>query len=89
MSLNPKELVKGKSYVIMITGCISNAVGECVGHDDQRGWGMLRVRNQGFMHNAILKREDYIPMEEYDPVKHGPIEGEKPGLWDKIKNIFS
>ncbi len=74
MSMNPKELVKGKKYVIMITNCIRPAIGECIGHDEILRWGMLKVLNKGFMQDAILKREDYIPMEEYDEAKHGPIE---------------
>jgi hypothetical protein len=76
--LNPKTLEVGKRYVIQITGFVRPAVGECVGHDSRYGWGMLKVLNKGFMEGAVLKREDYIPEEEYDPTKHDPIEGEKP-----------
>jgi hypothetical protein len=87
MSLNPKELVKGKRYIIMITGCTRDAIGECVGHDDRLGWGLLKVLNKGVWEGAILKREDYIPVAEYNPAKHGPIEGEET-LWTRIKQWF-
>jgi hypothetical protein len=72
MSLSPKELVKGKKYLIWITGIVRKFVAECVGHDDQMQWGLMKVlNNDSSWKDTVLKREDYIPLEEYDPVKHG------------------
>lgn len=74
MSLNPKELVIGKKYLIWITGIVRKFIAECVDYDDQMKWGMMKVLNKdSTWFGYILKREDYIPLEEYDPAKHGPI----------------
>lgn len=74
MSLNPKELVKDKKYVIWITGIIREFVAECVGHDDRQGWGKIKILNpSSSWYGEILIREDYVPLEEYDEKKHGPI----------------
>jgi hypothetical protein len=75
--LHPKSLVVGKTYVVQITGVARDVVAECIGHDEQRQLPMLKVLNAGAFHGTILKREDYIPIEEYDPEKHGPIEAAK------------
>lgn len=78
--LDPRNLTLGKKYVLWITGIVRTVVAECVDTDDQRYHrAQLKVLNMGFMHDVVLRGEDYILKEEYDPAVHGPIENERAG----------
>jgi hypothetical protein len=73
MALDPKALEVGKRYVVSVTGAIGRIVAECIGHDDLLKWGILKPCGRA-LRGFKLKREDYIPHEEYDEAKHGALE---------------
>lgn len=70
--LNPKSLQVGKRYVIQVISIARPVVAICVGHDNF-GAGIVNVLNKGFLHETKLTCDDYIPEEEYDETKHGPV----------------